>query len=125
MRKTVIHQCGLALAAVTLCVGMALAQSPQRYTGNIMDSACAVNGNHDAGYKMTGTHTPRACTLACVKAGSTFVLYNADNKTTYKLDNQTMPRRFAGENVTVTGTLDPATETIHVDRIVKAKPASK
>ncbi len=91
--------------------------SRKTYTGQIMDSACAKMGNHDAGYKMTGTSTPKACTLVCVKGGSTFVLYNGEDKTTYKLDNQKEPRRFAGENVKVSGTLNQATDTIHVDSI--------
>ncbi len=111
---------GLALAAV-MVVGVgayAAPKSPSRsFSGQIMDSACASMGNHDAGYKMTNTHTPKACTLACVRAGSKFVLYNATTKTTYKLDNQKEPKAFAGENVKVVGTYNAATKTIHVEKI--------
>ncbi len=91
------------------------------FTGQIMDSACAAMGSHNAGYKMTGTHTPRACTLACVKAGSKFVLYDSATKTIYKLDNQVKPRAFAGENVKVIGTYNRTSKTIHVVNIEAAR----
>ncbi len=87
------------------------------FIGEIMDGPCAKNGSHAAGYKMTGTDTPRECTLACVRAGAKFVLYNPDTKTIYKLDNQTEPRAFAGEIVKVIGTYNPSTKTIHVVKI--------
>lgn len=81
------------------------------YKGQIMDSACAKTGSHDSGYKMTGTSTPKDCTLACVKAGSTLVLYNPNEKTTYKLDDQSQAKSYAGQNVEVEGTLDKSTKT--------------
>lgn len=90
------------------------------YKGQIMDSACAKVGNHDAGYKMTGTHTPKDCTIACVNAGSKFVLYNPARKTAYVLDDQSQAKEFAGQNVKVEGTLDRSTHTIHVDKIAGA-----
>jgi negative regulator of replication initiation len=82
-----------------------------------MDGACASMGNHDAGYKMSNTHTPKDCTLACVKGGSKFVLYNAASKTIYQLDNQQKPRNFAGQKVKVVGTYNTGTKTIHVEKI--------
>ena len=39
-------------------------RADKTYTGEIMDSTCAKMGNHDAGYKLTGTNTPKDCTLA-------------------------------------------------------------
>jgi hypothetical protein len=90
------------------------------YKGQIMDSACAKMGNHDAGYKMTGTNTPKDCTLACLKAGSTLMLYSPAKKTAYKLDDQSQAQQFAGQDVSVEGTLDRSTKTIHVDKIVGA-----
>ncbi len=112
------------ISVLVISAGLAMAQTHARartFTGQIMDSACATAGSHAAGYKMTGTHTPRACTLACVKAGSKFVLYNAAHKTIYKLDNQKTPRAFAGDNVRITGTYDAATKTIHVERIARVR----
>lgn len=106
-----------------VCAAFALAQKPatHTYTGAIMDSTCAANGNHDAGYKLTNTHTAKDCTLACVNGGAKFVLYNAKTKKTYQLDNQTEPRQFAGRNVRVSGTLDASTDTIHVAKITAAR----
>lgn len=87
------------------------------YKGQIMDSTCAGNGNHDAGYKLTNTSTPKDCTLACVKGGATLVLYDAADKATYKLSNQARAKALAGRNVVVSGTLDTGTQTIKVRRI--------
>lgn len=112
----------VSMLMVFAAIGLAQGQARTRtFRGAIMDSACAAMGNHDAGYNMTGTHTPKDCTLACVKSGSTFVLYNAARKTTYKLDNQDEPRSFAGESVRVVGTYDRDTKTIHVEKMVAAK----
>ncbi len=110
----------MAILLVFLATTTALAAN-HVFTGQIMDSMCAPMGNHNAGYKMTGTHTPRACTLACVKSGAKFVLYNAATKTIYKLDNQVKPRAFAGENVKVIGTFNRTSKTIHVVKIGAAR----
>jgi len=110
----------LALSAVMI-MGLgsyAVAKSSGRsFSGEIMDSACANMGNHDAGYKMSNTHTPKDCTLACVKSGSKFVLYNSATKTAYQLDDQQKPRDFAGQKVKVVGTYNEGTKTIHVEKI--------
>jgi hypothetical protein len=87
------------------------------YTGEIMDSDCAKMGNHDAGYKMTSTNSPKDCTIACVKAGSKYVLYNPTTKVTYELDDQQKLEQFAGQKVTVVGALNVSTKTIHVQKI--------
>jgi hypothetical protein len=61
------------------------------------------------------------CTVNCVKKmGSKYVLYNAAKKTVYQLDDQTKPEQFAGAKVKITGTLDKATQTIHVTSIEAA-----
>jgi hypothetical protein len=82
-----------------------------------MDSACAKMGNHEAGYKMTNTNTPKDCTVACVKGGSKYVLYNPTTKTTYELDDQQKPEQFAGQKVKVVGAINVSTKTIHVQQI--------
>ena len=110
----------LALAALML-VGVGSYAAPKSasrtFSGEIMDSACANMGNHDAGYKMSNTHTPKDCTLACVKSGSKFVLYNSATKTAYQLDDQQKPKDFAGQKVKVVGTYNAGTKTIHVEKI--------
>lgn len=110
-----------------LLPGLASAKA-RTFTGDIMDSACAKNGSHaqmDKMHKMppssalTGNEA-KACTIACVKNGSTYVLYNPASKTIYQLDDQNKPAAFAGERVRVTGTYDPGTHTIHVESIHKS-----
>ncbi|MGH9328409.1 MAG: DUF5818 domain-containing protein [Terriglobia bacterium] len=115
----------VALSTVVLMVFATFSFAQGRHArtvrGQIMDSMCASMGGHSpGGYSATHTHTPRACTLACVKAGSKFVLYNAAHKSTLQLDSQAKARPFAGENVRVIGTYDAATKTIHVERIEHA-----
>jgi hypothetical protein len=55
-----------------------------------------------------------------VKAGSQYVLYNSATKTVYQLDDQDQPERFAGQKVTVSGSLDAASNAIHVASIKAA-----
>jgi uncharacterized protein DUF5818 len=62
----------------------------------------------------------RLISLACVKAGGKFVLYDATRKATYMLDDQEKPQAFAGQKVKVIGTYDKATKTIHVGSIEAA-----
>lgn len=102
--------------AITLARGKAA----RTFTGEIMDSACAKAGNHDAGFKMTNTSTPKDCTLACVKTGAKFVLYNSTKKVAYELDDQEKPKDFAGQKVKVIGTYNSATKTIHVEKVETA-----
>jgi hypothetical protein len=89
------------------------------FSGEIMDEACAKGGGHESMFKKMGTNDPKACTEACVKGGSKYVLFNAD-KSFYQLDNQKKPVSFAGQKVEVSGTLNKATKTIHVTDIKAA-----
>ena len=117
MRKSVFA------AALWLAVGaFALPRpKPKAFLGQIMDEPCAKQGNHKMGYQMTGTHTPKDCTLACANAGAKIVLYDAATKTIYLLDDQPKARAFAGQSVKVFGTYDPRTRTIHVEKIAAAR----
>jgi len=96
----------------------ALAARPgkQTFTGTITDSMCA-NANHS---QMRMGPTDAECTVACVSAhGATYVLY--DGKEVYTLSNQRAPEKFAGQKVTVIGTLDAKTKTIQVESMTAAK----
>lgn len=95
------------------------------YSGEIMDSACAKAGSHTAMMKNAGVKTAKECTQACVKMGSKYVLFDNASKKVYQLDDQTKPEQFAGQKVTVKGTLDAATETIRLTDIEAAKGAAK
>jgi len=106
-------------ACMLLVPGLAAAKD-KTFNGEIMDSPCAKDGGHEAMFKKTGTNDPKACTEACVKMGGKYVLFNGASKTFYQLDDQTKPQPFAGQKVQVTGTLDKATNTIHVADIKAA-----
>jgi len=124
MKKLII---GVVGSLMLLAVSFA-APKDSSYSGEIMDSQCAKNGSHDAMLKKEGMEKmigdPKAsqmCTVNCVKKmGSKYILYNAARKTVYQLDDQQKPEQFAGQRVTVTGTLDRATKTIHVISIQAA-----
>ncbi len=111
------------LAAVTLSLAapklsVHTGGKGKTFTGEIMDSQCAMTGSHAQMEKMHNMpDDSKACTLECVKMGGKFVLYNAATKTTYQLDDQDKPREFAGQKVKVTGSYDKATMTIHVESI--------
>lgn len=102
----------LSLAAVA-----ALAAPPkQTFTGVITDRMCE-DGDHS---HMRMGPTDAECTKACVDVhGASYVLY--DGKQAYTLNDQKTPEKFAGKRVTVSGTLDAKTKTIHVDSIAPAK----
>ncbi len=110
-------------AALWLAAGAFALPRPKAraFAGQIMDEPCAKQGNHKMGYQMTGTHTPRDCTIACANAGAKIVLYNAAAKTIYLLDNQAKAREFAGQTVEVFGAYNPRTRTIHVEKIAAAR----
>ena len=103
-------------ACLVLAPGFAAAAT---FKGEIMDEACAKGGGHESMFKKEGTNDPKACTLACVKGGSKYVLFNTD-KTFYQLSDQKKPAAFAGQKVEVSGTLNKATKTIQVAAIKAA-----
>jgi hypothetical protein len=111
-----MNRIGLGLAALLLLSTAALAApKASSIKGEIMDSACAKAGSHEGMMKQAGLKTAKDCTEACVKGGNKYVLYNKSTKKVYQLDDQTKPQQFAGQNVTVKGTLDG--DSIHVSSI--------
>lgn len=91
------------------------------FSGEIMDSMCAGMGGHEQMLQGGKIKNAKECTLECAKMGAKYVLYNPATKTTYELDDQKKPEQFAAQKVTVTGSLDAATNTIHVESIAPAK----
>jgi lipopolysaccharide export system protein LptA len=59
-----------------------------------------------------------------MKSKGSVVLKDDGSNVTYKLDSEAEAKQYLGKNVKVTGTLDPATNTIHVSRITAASAAS-
>ena len=87
------------------------------FTGEIMDSQCADMASHDNMMKGENASNGKECTLACVKKGGTYALYVPSAKQAYKLDNQKKAAAFAGQKVTVTGSYDSGSDTLHVTNI--------
>lgn len=86
-----MQRISLTLIAGLLAAGISLVSAKPKnhtYSGEIMDSACAAMGSHDQMEKQQGLKDAKDCTLACIKLGSKFVLYDSLNKTTYQLDDQ-------------------------------------
>jgi hypothetical protein len=103
MKKTIV----LIIAAASV-----LAAADTTFTGTITDSMC---GKDHSSMKMG---TDAKCTIACVKAGAKYALY--DGKKPYTLSDQTAPEKFAGQRVTVTGSVDKS-GALQVTKIEAAK----
>src|SRR6202453_531859 len=109
-----------SLFTTVLCVaaGLGVARAADRtFTGEIMDSQCAQMSSHDNMMKGEGATNSTECTLACVKKGGTYALYDPAAKRAYELDNQKKARDYVGQKVTITGTLDSGSNAIHVTKI--------
>lgn len=107
---------GAILASLVLFALTLSAQKSSTFTGEISDLYCARANSHDLMMKRHAVKTVEDCIPACVKAGGKYVLVDANN-TIYVLDDQKKPEQFARQKVKITGTLDKATQTIHVTSI--------
>jgi hypothetical protein len=87
------------------------------FTGEIMDSQCADMASHDNMMKGENATNAKECSIACVKKGGSYALYVRGAKQAYKLDNQKKAAAFAGQKVTVMGSIDSSGESIHVASI--------
>lgn len=102
--------CLLAVAALSA------PQGKQTFTGTITDDECP-RADHT---RMRMGPTDAECVRACIRDHSgSYVLY--DGKDIYTLSDQRTPEKFAGQRVTVVGTLDATTKTIRVDSIAAAR----
>lgn len=98
--------------SLSLSVVAATAQSRQTLTGNISDAMC---GAH---HMMHGA-TASQCTRECVKEGSDFALVSGGKVYILKGDKGRFDK-FAGQHVTIKGTVEG--KTITVDSIAANKP---
>ena len=64
----------------------------------------------------TSTSPAQTFTGTISKEADSFTLKVSDT-TSYKLDNQEQVQQYVGQRVRVTGTLDPASNLIHVERV--------
>ena len=113
----------MRLLLVSFLAGAAFAAAPassrqQTLTGVISDDMCAVAGH--ASMRMGPTDAE--CTIACVDAhGVPLVL--VVGRDVYTLSDQQLPRKFAGQRVRVTGTIENVKDgkIFHLNSIVRAK----
>lgn len=102
-------------AAFILTSVASYAQSPKTYTGIVTDTMCGTN--HAA---MMHVQPDGTCVQECVKHPAN-KLALADGKNMYVLSDQKTPVKFAGQKVKVTGSLNPKTNVLRVDRIETTK----
>ena len=98
------------LRTFTLLTGLlvgglsAFSQSAQTLAGTISDSMCG------AKHMMTNV-TPAQCTRECVKQGSDYALVRGGKVYTLKGDTKQIDK-YAGQSVTVTGSVSGSTVTV-------------
>jgi hypothetical protein len=105
-----------SLLIFTLSAGAAFA-ADKTFSGEIMDSQCADMASHDSMMKGENAHNAKECTIACVKKGGSYALYDAGEKKAYKLDSPKKAAAFAGQKVTVTGSYDSGSDTLKISSI--------
>jgi hypothetical protein len=90
---------GLALGILSpgLSFGAPAQDTQTVFYGSIGDSMC--------GLKHTMPGGAKACTVACIKEGSSYILADSEHSRVYKLSNQALASRFAGQNVVIRGRL--------------------
>ncbi|MGE5645116.1 MAG: DUF5818 domain-containing protein [Acidobacteriota bacterium] len=101
------------IATMMIAAGLLGAAPKQTYTGVITDTMCG------ADHKAMRVSPDPKCVRECVKAGSKYALLAGSE--VYTLSDQQTPDKYAGTKVKVTGTLNPKTKTIAVERIDPAK----
>ena len=104
------------IVSLLLAVAVSASQQKQTFTGVITDEMCPL-GTHS---HMKMGPTDAECAKACAMShDSRYVLF--DGESAYFLSDQKTPEKFAAQKVTVVGTLDAKTLTIHVDSIAATK----
>ncbi|MGC1619161.1 MAG: hypothetical protein WA765_11800 [Candidatus Acidiferrum sp.] len=120
MTKARIFLISAALLAALIFMGPAGSDAAETtFAGEIADSQCAMgvhslNRSHKEMIEMGHAgSTAEDCTLYCVhNRGGRYVLLTKHD--VFKLDNQEMAEKYAGQKVKLTGTLDSKTNIIQV-----------
>jgi hypothetical protein len=92
------------IAGLSTMAPGAFSQSAQTLTGKVSDTMCG------AKHMMTNV-TPAQCTRECVKQGSDYALVTKGKVYTLKGDTKQIDK-YAGQNVTVTGSVSDRTVTV-------------
>jgi hypothetical protein len=111
-----MRNAGITLVAFAALLSAQTKPRSQTFQGVIADSMCAT-GDHS---HMKMGADDRECTIACVHAhGAEYVL--SDGKTVHVLAKQAQGEEFAGQKVTITGTLRNKMLQVESIRPQKAK----
>ena len=119
MKKVVTGVIAVAVIVSMHLLGAFAAPKVGTFTGEIMDSQCALQGGKHDNMIRVG-QTEKDCVNMCVKLGGSYVLYDHATNITYKLADQAKAAPMAGETVKITGDLNDATKTIKITTIAKA-----
>jgi Protein of unknown function (DUF5818) len=107
-----MRKLGYVGGVLLLAAGLSLAvDKTQTFTGEIGDSMC--------GLKHTMGDNAKDCTEECVKGGAKYILADVAHGKVYQLSDQDAAKKYPGQKVKVTGTLNG--ETIEVTSITVAK----
>jgi hypothetical protein len=127
MTKTQTFLFSVALTAL-IFIGSGISGAGEiTFEGEIADSQCAMgvhslNRSHKEMIEMGHAgSTPEDCTRYCVHSrGGRYVFLTKHD--VFKLDNQEMAEKYAGQKVKLTGTLDSNTNILQV-KTIKPFPA--
>jgi len=116
----------VVLSCLMLLSPLVRGESEKTFIGEIADSQCALNvhsldRSHKTMIKMGNAgKTPADCARYCVsQRGGKFVLQTKTG--VYKIDNQAVAEKSAGQKVKVTGILETKTNTIFLRTIEPLK----
>jgi hypothetical protein len=119
-----MNRIGIVLFIAFVAVSMSAQSAKSVFVGEISDSQCATNVHSKtrSHKEMTADHTmgdtKADCVRTCVRnMGGAYVLLTTDGKV-YRLSDQLMSDKFAGEKVKVFGTADKS-NNLNVDKIEK------
>jgi hypothetical protein len=101
----------LLLAAGAFCTVAASAADSSSMNGWISDSMC--------GAKHAGGGA--ACVKKCIEGGMAPVFVSDKDKSVLKIDNPDAVKEYYGSKVTVTGTVDSSSKSVHIDSVTAAK----
>ena len=90
------------------------------WTGVASSKSVAKDLNFSTPHSVTASEAEKtqAFTGRIAQAEGKYVLVDDGKRATFQLDDQEKAKQFDGKNVKVTGSLDTATNTIHVAEIV-------
>jgi hypothetical protein len=115
-------------AALLLFAGVAGAQNPKVFHGEVSDSQCALNI-----HSLTRSHqemlksksmggTSNTCAVYCIEHLGGYLVLSA-GKDVFRLDRSDLVHGFEGRRVVLTGVLDEKLKQIHVLKIdLEEKP---